>query len=78
MESGTPLRSGLLININDFSEEGVLLLVKMLYNKYNITSNIKVDSDNNYRIVLDQENFILFRDLVKNTIYRSMRNKFKL
>ncbi len=78
MDTGIVKENGMMICTNMFTEWDTLLLIKMLKDKFDIKGELKVNSKNRNKIYLDSSSFCLLQDIVKDSIIRCMRSKFKL
>ena len=77
MDTGIINDKGLIICTDTFTELEVLFLIEMLKAKFNIQGELKLNSRGLNRIFLNLSSFYVLQDVVKDSIIKCMRSKFK-
>ena len=78
MDTGIINEKGLIICTDTFTELEVLFLIDMLEVKFNIQGELKLNYKGLNRIFLNLSSFYVLQDVVKDSIIKCMRFKFKL
>jgi hypothetical protein len=76
MEDGSKMSSGLKLCTNSFSYSDCLLLVKVLFDNFNLKSSvISAGTDNQYNIYIWKQSMPLLREIVVPYVHPSMKYK---